>query len=623
MSTSNHNEQQQQQFKLVLPQDHPLSLKLALQALDLEVDIREAQAAANKARPQAQAQAQAPLPASFLRHVQSCRVLSPGLVELVIQLRVDSTTTNTTTTTTTTNNGYASRSSWPVRVGGAGIGDDAFDDFEFFDTNTTNSNSKSALSAMLGTTTRRAPVAVRFAIPIALGGVDDAGFCDGSFFWEDTVMNASEEEEDDDGREEEEASVTLRGIAQTLVSWLQGRHLPPKPTTMVGGASDDQQQMKQQRREEWETAEQHMSQRLDVIRQYQEIMESRGDASLLLPERVALDGRSSSSSSSSNKRGRYHILPEWISPDFRSCFDPAAAVDDRKDWKRIVTEIGPGIYSFPLFTHEFCDLLVQEVDSFESTSLPCRRPNTMNRLGLVVNDIGLEPVMTDLVELLLAPMCRALYPDEVITCALDHHHSFVVRYQNDDDHDHDHDDDDDEKKDTNNDSGNSREDRGDHDEYNNRGLDMHHDASEATLNVCLGRDDFPSGGLRFCGRFGDSDHRMASHVYSHSKGRAILHLGRHRHGADNIGSTSAERMNLIVWARNSAYRGAAAFGHAPLDGSPLEKEAGEPDRLCLSKANDRDYETQMKRFDTDSNSNNASATSSNSTKRRRRVVTKF
>ena len=38
-----------------------------------------------------------------------------------------------------------------------------------------------ALAAMLGGT-QRAPVAVRFAVPIALAGVDDAGFCDSTFF---------------------------------------------------------------------------------------------------------------------------------------------------------------------------------------------------------------------------------------------------------------------------------------------------------------------------------------------------------------------------------------------------------------------------------------------------------
>jgi hypothetical protein len=49
---------------------------------------------------------------------------------------------------------------------------------------------------------------------------------------------------------------------------------------------------------------------------------------------------------------------------------------------------------------------------------------------------------------------------------------------------------------------------------------------------------------------------------------------------------------LIVWARNSAYRGAAAFGHVKMKG--VEKETGIPDRLCLSKSNDQDYEEKMK-----------------------------
>ena len=236
------------------------------------------------------------------------------------------------------------------------------------------------------------------------------------------------------------------------------------------------------------------------------------------------------------------------------------------DWKSLVTEVGPGIYAFDLFTAQFCDRFVDEVDSFESSKLPCRRPNTMNKLGLVVNDIGLEPIMTAIVERLMAPMCRALYAgDEEIVSALDHHHSFVVRYRRTDDIN----------------SG---------DKDGSRGLDMHHDASEATLNVCLGRDGFASGGLRFCGRHGDADHRRTQLVHSHRKGRATLHLGRHRHGADDI--RSGERINLIVWARNSAYRGAAAFGHVKIRG--LKKEIGAPDKLCLSKSNDRDYEEKLK-----------------------------
>lgn len=46
---------------------------------------------------------------------------------------------------------------------------------------------------------------------------------------------------------------------------------------------------------------------------------------------------------------------------------------------------------------------------------------------------------------------------------------------------------------------------------------MHHDSSEVTLNVCLGRE-FTGANLSFCGRFGDADHRRRKLVYEHVKG---------------------------------------------------------------------------------------------------------
>ena len=64
---------------------------------------------------------------------------------------------------------------------------------------------------------------------------------------------------------------------------------------------------------------------------------------------------------------------------------------------------------------------------------------------------------------------------------------------------------------------------------------MHHDASEITCNVCLG-GDFSGAGLRFCGQFGSPTHRRTSAVVSRERGRALLHLGRQRHGADDLSS---------------------------------------------------------------------------------------
>lgn len=114
-----------------------------------------------------------------------------------------------------------------------------------------------------------------------------------------------------------------------------------------------------------------------------------------------------------------------------------------------------------------------------------------------------------------------------------------------------------------------------------------------TLNVCLA-GDFSGGGLRFCGQFGSGTHRTSLCLATHAVGRAILHLGRQRHGAEDI--ERGERFNLILWARSSAFRAAAAYGHIPPDGYPKAGEQGEPDRECLSRSNDDDYEEQLSRW---------------------------
>ena len=47
---------------------------------------------------------------------------------------------------------------------------------------------------------------------------------------------------------------------------------------------------------------------------------------------------------------------------------------------------------------------------------------------------------------------------------------------------------------------------------------MHHDDSDVTLNVCLGKE-FTGATLSFCGGFGESLHRKHTHTYTHQKGR--------------------------------------------------------------------------------------------------------
>jgi len=114
------------------------------------------------------------------------------------------------------------------------------------------------------------------------------------------------------------------------------------------------------------------------------------------------------------------------------------------------------------------------------------------------------------------------------------------------------------------------------------GLDMHTDDSDVTFNMCLGRN-FTGSGLTVCGDSRTPDHRHFFHSYTHVRGRALIHLGSRRHGADHI--RSGERNNLIVWNSNQRYRDSDAY----VNKQPYYREKGAPDPRCLSYTHDRDF----------------------------------
>jgi len=240
------------------------------------------------------------------------------------------------------------------------------------------------------------------------------------------------------------------------------------------------------------------------------------------------------------------VSSKWIDPAFHAL---VSAVRDRDimetNVRHLVTEEAHDIFSFPLLTDAACDALIEEVENFQSTGLPARRPNSMNNYGLILNEIGLRPSLSAL-QAAVHPLARALFPTE--GASFDGHHTFVVSYKPTED----------------------------------RGLDMHTDDSDVTLNVCLGKD-FEAAGLTFCGTMGAPDHRRESFRYSHTRGRALLHLGRRRHGADDI--SAGHRVNLIMWNWNQPFRQSAAYNQRP-----FAVESSPPDPLCVSWTHDRDFE---------------------------------
>lgn len=217
---------------------------------------------------------------------------------------------------------------------------------------------------------------------------------------------------------------------------------------------------------------------------------------------------------------------------------------------RLETE---GVYSIPFFTYEFCGFLSDEIDNYHAFAtargLEIFRPNSMNNYGLVLNAIGMRDFITDLQQRVLLPISKILYPAE--SSNFDDHHSFVVSYE----------------------------------PHKDTGLDMHTDDSDVTWNICLGTEGFQASGLTFCGYKGAANHRQLSKVYKHEIGRACVHLGMKRHGADNI--TAGERHNLIIWCTSSEYRSSDAY-HAMR--TTYEKEQSIPHRECLSWTHDRDFE---------------------------------
>eukprot|EP01147_Barroeca_monosierra_P005577 gene5577-8939_t len=241
------------------------------------------------------------------------------------------------------------------------------------------------------------------------------------------------------------------------------------------------------------------------------------------------------------------ILQQWLDPVLYNALTS-------HDFQQALTDIvhceGDGIYTIPFLRLDVCDKLDADILAFERSDLPKTRPNSMNNYGVVLDDIGLEPFFELLTSQVANPLAKILFSEEVHgNLPLDAHHAFVVQY------------------------------RPDQDRY----LDMHTDDSEVTINVNLA-DQFEGSDLQFCGLHGDDSHRKWTLAYMHQKGRAVVHKGLQRHGADII--LSGYRSNLILWCRSCRYRMSPQWQAQRIRSQSEE----DPDFVCLSSTHDIDYE---------------------------------
>lgn len=174
-----------------------------------------------------------------------------------------------------------------------------------------------------------------------------------------------------------------------------------------------------------------------------------------------------------------------------------------------------GLYQFKMFNEKFCREFIEEIENFENSGLPVNRPNSMNNYGIVLDDMGFTPLINEIRTKIVSVFSSFMYPNFGGN-NLDEHYAFIVSYKMGED----------------------------------LSLDMHFDSSEVTLNVCLGKN-FEGGDLYFNG-LDDYPETQDEEIYvKHKVGVALLHIGKHRHGATKI--KSGERHNLIIWCINSDF----------------------------------------------------------------------
>jgi len=98
----------------------------------------------------------------------------------------------------------------------------------------------------------------------------------------------------------------------------------------------------------------------------------------------------------------YNLNLQFFSPEFLSLSHS----------KKNVTQLGKDLFTFPVFTKEFCTQLISELKYFKDQDIPHRQPNSMNRYGILLDDIlGFDDFFNILRSNYLQPLTRILFPD--------------------------------------------------------------------------------------------------------------------------------------------------------------------------------------------------------------------
>ena len=193
------------------------------------------------------------------------------------------------------------------------------------------------------------------------------------------------------------------------------------------------------------------------------------------------------------------------------------------DYRDYFQALGNDIFSCEILTDDFCEDVLERVRFFDSQRNAGAHvsANSMHRNAILTSEIGIEPLVGSLVDLIVRDMSPKILPDR-LRLPIDNIHSYIVRYNNSSDQE----------------------------------LEFHVDDSFLTLNICL-NEGFVGSELIFEGE------RCPTHVdtvskaqerlcLQHKKGAMVIHSGKNRHSVNCI--ASGERCNLIIWCQNDSER---------------------------------------------------------------------